>query len=145
MAKDELFLELGLDDNITGRSHDFSLSRRRGHTNRWPSLGEQSIIIADVGLLSKNDGRSRSAGRREVAGCQIRDASTAACAPFEGANAASTAPDTIETREDIVPKQVIGISIGATLAFPVSLRRPTSRKRSRMSVMCLTRKGATLA
>ena len=24
MAKDELLLELGLDDNITGRSHDFS-------------------------------------------------------------------------------------------------------------------------
>ena len=67
MAKDELLLELGLDDNITGRSHDFSLSRRRGHTNRWPSRNEQSIIIADVGLLSKNDGRSRSAGRREVA------------------------------------------------------------------------------
>jgi hypothetical protein len=86
MAKDELLLELGLDDNITGRSHDFSLSRRRGHTNRWPSLGEQSIIIADVGCSPRTtDAPDLPAGAKSPV-AQIRDASTAACAPFEGAN-----------------------------------------------------------
>src|SRR5262245_4415648 len=48
MAEDERVFEFGLDGNVADRSHDFSLSRRRGHTNRWPSRGEQSIIIADV-------------------------------------------------------------------------------------------------
>ena len=58
MAEDKRVFEFGLDGNIAGRSHDFSLSRRRGHTNRWPSRGEQSIIIADVGSRSKGNGRS---------------------------------------------------------------------------------------